>query len=93
MKFEELYLEAGRTRNEIRYLVVQAKKSREELLRRRLALQRIKSLTKSLIKIRRALRLKIKIKKLIKRVKNDREKRQRYSPIFNQEGSASAFLG
>ena len=90
MKFEELYLEAGRTRNEIRYLVVQAKKSRE-LLRRRLALQRIKSLTKSLIKIRRALRLKIKIKKLIKKVKDDREKRQRYSPIFNQEGSA--FLG
>ncbi len=90
MKFEELYLEAGRTRNEIRYLVVQAKKSRE-LLRRRLALQRIKSLTKSLTKIRRALRLKIKIKKLIKRVKDDREKRQRYSPIFNQEGSA--FLG
>ncbi len=87
MKFEELYLEAGRTRNEIRYLVVQAKKSRE-LLRRRLALQRIKNLTKSLIKIRRALRLKIKIKKLIKRVKNDREKRQRYSPIFYQEGSA-----
>jgi len=74
MKFEELYLEAGRTRNE-----------------RRLALQRIKSLTKSLIKIRKTLRLKIKIKKLIKRVKNDREKRQRYSPIFNQEGSA--FLG
>ena len=31
MKFEELYLEAGRTRNEIRYLVVQAKKSRELL--------------------------------------------------------------
>ena len=90
MKFEELYLEAGRTRNEIRYLVVQAKKSRE-LLRRRLALQMIKSLTKSLIKIRRALRLKIKIKKLIKRVKDDREKRQCYSPIFNQEGSA--FLG
>jgi len=90
MKFEELYLEAGRTRNEIRYLVVQAKKSKE-LLRRRLALQRIKILTKSLIKIRRALRLKIKIKKLIKRVKDDREKRQRYSPIFNQE--RSAFLG
>jgi len=90
MKFEELYLEAGRTRNEIRYLVVQAKKSRE-LLRRRLALQRIKSLTKSLTKIRKTLRLKIKIKKLIKRVKDDREKRQRYSPIFNQEGSA--FLG
>jgi hypothetical protein len=90
MKFEELYLEAGRTRNEIRYLVVQAKKSRE-LLRRRLALQRIRKLTKSLIKIRRALRLKIKIKKLIKKVKDDREKRQRYSPIFNQEGSA--FLG
>jgi hypothetical protein len=90
MKFEELYLEAGRTRNEIRYLVMQAKKSRE-LLRRRLALQRIKSLNKSLIKIRRALRLKIKIKKLIKRVKNDREKRQRYSPIFNQ--GESAFLG
>ena len=90
MKFEELYLEAGRTRNEIRYLVVQAKKSRE-LLRRRLALQRIRSLTKSLTKIRRTLRLKIKIKKLIKRVKDDREKRQRYSPIFNQEGSA--FLG
>ena len=90
MKFEELYLEAGRTRNEIRYLVVQARKSRE-LLRRRLALQRIKSLNKSLIKIRRALRLKIKIKKLIKRVKNDREKRQRYSPIFNQ--GESAFLG
>jgi hypothetical protein len=90
MKFEELYLEAGRTRNEIRYLVVQAKKSRE-LLRRRLALQRIRNLTKSLIKIRRALRLKIKIRKLIKRVKDDREKRQRYSPIFNQEGLA--FLG
>ncbi len=90
MKFEELYLEAGRTRNEIRYLVVQAKKSRE-LLRRRLALQRIKRLTKSLIKIRRALRLKIKIKKLIKKVKKDREKRRSYSPIFNQEGSA--FLG
>ncbi len=90
MKFEELYLEDGRTRNEIRYLVVQARKSRE-LLRRRLALHRVKSLTKSLTKIRRALRLKIKIKKLIKRVKNDREKRQRYSPIFNQEGSA--FLG
>ena len=90
MKFEELYLEAGRTRNEIRYLVIQARKSRE-LLRRRLALQRIKSLNKSLIKIRRALRLKIKIKKLIKRVKNDREKRQRYSPIFNQ--GESAFLG
>ncbi len=90
MKFEELYLEAGRTRNEIRYLVVQARKSRE-LLRRRLALQRIKSLTKSLTKIRKALRLKIKIKKLIKIVKNDREKRQRYSPIFNQEGSV--FLG
>jgi hypothetical protein len=90
MKFEELYLEAGRTRNEIRYLVVQARKSRE-LPRRRLALHRIKSLTKSLTKIRRALRLKIKIKKLIKRVKNDREKRQRYSPIFNQE--ESAFLG
>jgi len=90
MKFEELYLEAGRTRNEIRYLVVQARKSRE-LLRRRLALQRIKSLNKSLIKIRRALRLKIKIKKLIKKVKNDREKRQRYSPIFNQ--GESAFLG
>jgi hypothetical protein len=31
MKFEELYLEAGRTRSEIRYLVVQAKKSRELL--------------------------------------------------------------
>jgi len=90
MKFEELYLEAGRTRNEIRYLVVQARKSRE-LRRRRLALQRIKSLNKSLIKIRRALRLKIKIKKLIKRVKNDREKRLRYSPIFNQ--GESAFLG
>jgi hypothetical protein len=90
MKFEELYLEAGRTRNEIRYLVVQAKKSRE-LLKRRLALHRIKSLTKSLIKIRRALRLKIKIKRLIKKVKKDREKRQNYSPIFNQEGSA--FLG
>jgi hypothetical protein len=90
MKFEELYLEAGRTRNEIRYLVVQARKSRE-LLKKRLALQRIKSLTKSLIKIRKVLRLKIKIKKLIKRVKNDREKRQRYSSIFNQEGSA--FLG
>ena len=90
MKFEELYLEAGRTRNEIKYLVVQARKSRE-LLRRRLALQRIKSLSKSLIKIRKALRLKIKIKKLIKRVKIDREKCQRYSPIFNQE--ESAFLG
>ena len=90
MKFEELYLEAGRIRNEIRYLVMQARRSRE-LLRRRLALQRIKSLNKSLIKIRRALRLKIKIKKLIKRVKNDREKRQRYSPIFNQ--GESAFLG
>ncbi len=90
MKFEELYLESGRTRNDIRYLVVQARKSRE-LLRRRLALQRIESLTKSLTKIRRALRLKIKIKKLIKKVKDDREKRQRYSPIFNQEGSA--FLG
>ncbi len=90
MKFEELHLEAGRTRNEIRYLVVQARKSRE-LLRRRLALQRIKSLTKSLVKIKRALRLKIKIKKLIKRVKTDREKRQRYSPIFNQ--GESAFLG
>ena len=90
MKFEELYLEAGRTRNEIRYLVVQARKSRE-LLKRRLALRRIKSLNKSLIKIRRALRLKIKIKKLIKRVKNDKEKRLRYSPIFNQ--GESAFLG
>ena len=90
MKFEELYLEAGRTRNEIRYLAMQARKSRE-LLRRRLALQRIRNLTKSLIKIRRALRLKIEIKKLIKRVKNDREKRQRYSPIFNQ--GESAFLG
>ena len=88
MKFEELYLEAGRTRNEIRYLVVQAKKSRE-LLRRRLALQRIKSLTKSLIKIRRALRLKIKIKKLIKRVKDDREKRQRYSPSSIKKGQHS----
>jgi len=90
MKFEELYLEAGRTRNEIRYLVVQAKKSRE-LPRRRLALQRIKSLTKSLTKIRRAMLRKIKIKRLIKKVKKDREKRQSYSPIFNQEGSA--FLG
>jgi hypothetical protein len=90
MKLRELYLEADRIRNETRYLVIKARKSRE-LQRRRLALQRIKSLTKSLIKIRRTLCLKIKIKKLIKRVKNDREKRQRYSPIFNQEGSA--FLG
>jgi hypothetical protein len=90
MKLEELYLEAGRTRNEIRYLVMQTRRSRE-LIRRRLALHRIKSLTKSLIKIRRALHLKIKIKKLIKKVKNDREKHQGYSPIFNQE--ESAFLG
>jgi hypothetical protein len=90
MKFEELYLKSGRVRNEIRYLVMRTRKSRE-LQKRRLALQRIKSLTKSLIKIKRALRLKIKIKRLIKRVKNDREKRQRYSPIFNQE--ESAFLG
>jgi hypothetical protein len=42
MKFEELYLEAGRARNEIRYLVMRARKSRE-LQKRRLALQRIKS--------------------------------------------------
>jgi hypothetical protein len=90
MKLRELYLEADRIRNETRYLVTKARKSRE-LQKRTLALQRIKSLTKSLIKIRRALRLKIKIKKLIKRVKNDRERRQRYSPIFNQE--ESAFLG
>ena len=90
MKFEELYLEASRAKNEIRYLVMKTRKSKE-LQRRRLALQRIKSLTKSLIKIKRALHLKIKIKKLIKRVKNDREKRQRYSSIFSQE--ESAFLG
>ncbi len=90
MKLEELYLEASRARNEIRYLVMKTRTSRE-LQKRRLALQRIKSLTKFLIKIKRALRLKIKIRKLIKRVKNDREKRQRYSPIFNQE--ESAFLG
>jgi hypothetical protein len=90
MKLRELYLKADRIRNEVRYLVIKARKSRE-LQKRRLALQRIKNLTKSSIKIKKALRLKIKIKKLIKRVKNDREKRQSYSPIFNQEGSA--FLG
>jgi hypothetical protein len=90
LKLRELYLEADRIRNEVRYLAIKARKSRE-LQKRRLALQRIKSLTKSLIKVKRTLRLKIKIKKLIKRVKNDREKRQRYSPIFNQE--ESAFLG
>ncbi len=42
MKFEELFLEAGRARNEIGYLVMRAEKYRE-LQERRLALQRIKS--------------------------------------------------
>jgi len=63
----------------------------KELQKRRLALERIRSLTKALIKVRKALYLKNKIKKLIKRIGRDREKRLRYSPIFDQVGSG--FLG
>jgi hypothetical protein len=74
MKAKELYLEGDRIRNEKRYLVVKARKSKE-LYKRRLAFQRIKSLTRFLIKIKRTLRLKNKVRNLIRKVKENREKR------------------